>query len=62
MSFILGLDAGGTYTDSVIFDSKYQKIIGASRQKVERGFYHFQKSPILGEGFLMVGILLLTPR
>ena len=26
MSLILGLDAGGTYTDSVIFDSKSQKI------------------------------------
>ena len=27
MSLILGLDTGGTYTDSVIFDSKTQKII-----------------------------------
>ena len=31
MSFILGLDAGGTYTDSVIFDSKSQKIISEGK-------------------------------
>ncbi len=31
MSLILGLDAGGTYTDSVIFDSKTQKIISEGK-------------------------------
>ena len=31
MSLILGLDAGGTYTDSVIFDSKTKKIISEGK-------------------------------
>ena len=31
MSLILGLDAGGTYTDSVILDSKTKKIISEGK-------------------------------